>query len=68
MRKREWEGKITAENQTWEGFVTLNKASEYLGIHVMTAYRLAKEKKLPLVKIGGRWLTKLSWMDKLLTP
>jgi len=41
------------------------EAAEYLGIHIMSFYRLAKTGKLPAIKIGGGWRLIKDEVDKL---
>lgn len=36
-------------------YMNIKEASEYLGIHTVTAYRLLKQKKLPGFRVGGQW-------------
>ena len=35
--------------------LTVEQIAEFLHLHVMTIYRLAKQGKLPGFKVGGRW-------------
>ena len=35
--------------------LTVGQVAEFLHLHVMTVYRLAKEGRLPAFKVGGRW-------------
>ena len=35
--------------------LTIEQVAQLLRLHVMTAYRLVKEGKLPGFKVGGRW-------------
>ena len=32
-------------------------------IHEMTGYRMAKDRRIPLVKVGGRWKTRRDILD-----
>ena len=45
-------------------FVSIDEASVYLNLHKMTVYRLAKRKLIPMIKVGGKWKTKIEWLDK----
>lgn len=38
--------------------------AEYLGIHVITLYRLMKQNKIPGCKIGGQWRFKRDIIDE----
>lgn len=35
--------------------LTVDQVADFLHLHAMTVYRLAKEGKLPGFKVGGRW-------------
>ena len=35
--------------------LTVEQVAEFLRLHVMTVYRLAKEGKIPGFKVGNRW-------------
>ena len=35
--------------------LTVDQVAEFLRLHVMTVYRLAKEGKIPGFKVGNRW-------------
>ncbi|MBI3318806.1 MAG: helix-turn-helix domain-containing protein [Candidatus Omnitrophica bacterium] len=35
--------------------LTIDQVADFLHLHPMTVYRLAKEGKLPGFKVGGRW-------------
>lgn len=35
--------------------MTLKETAGYLGLHVMTVYKLTREGKIPAAKIGGQW-------------
>lgn len=35
--------------------LTVEQVAEFLHLHAMTVYRLAKEGKVPGFKVGGRW-------------
>jgi len=35
--------------------MTPKKAAKYLGLHLITIYRLIKKGELPSFKIGGQW-------------
>ena len=35
--------------------LTIRQVADLLHLHVMTVYRLTKERRLPGFKVGGRW-------------
>ena len=35
--------------------MTLREVAQYLGLHVMTVYKLTREGRVPAAKIGGQW-------------
>ncbi len=35
--------------------LTIEEVAQFLHLHIMTVYRLAKGGKLPGFKVGGRW-------------
>jgi excisionase family DNA binding protein len=35
--------------------MTPREASQYLGFHIVSLYRLIRSQKIPAMKIGGRW-------------
>jgi len=35
--------------------LTPKETAEYLKLHIVTLYRMLKEKKIPSSKIGGQW-------------
>lgn len=40
------------------------EASEYLGVHIVTIYRLLKGKKIPAFKVGSQWRFKQDELDQ----
>ena len=38
-----------------EQIMTLLEVAQYLGLHVMTVYKLTREGRVPAAKIGGQW-------------
>ena len=44
--------------------MTPKEAAEYLGLHLITIYRLVKKGKLPGFKIGGQWRFKKDLLDE----
>ena len=47
--------------------MTLQEVAKYLGLHVMTVYKLTREGRVPGAKIGGQWRFKRDileeWLD-----
>ncbi len=47
--------------------MTLREVAKYLGLHVMTVYKLTREGRVPAAKIGGQWRFKRDvledWLD-----
>ena len=41
----------------------VEQVAEFLHLHVMTVYRLAKEGKLPGFKVGGQWRFRLNDLE-----
>jgi excisionase family DNA binding protein len=46
-------------------FYTPDEAASYLGISVMTIYRLLKKGGLPGAKVGSQWRIRKSDLDKI---
>lgn len=48
--------------------MTPKEAANFLGIHLVTVYRLLKKGDLPAMKLGGQWRFKKDvlneWMNK----
>jgi len=44
--------------------MTPKEAASYLGLHLITVYRLIKKKELPGFKIGGQWRFKKDLLDE----
>ena len=38
-----------------EQIMTLREVAQYLGLHIMTVYKLTREGRVPAAKIGGQW-------------
>ena len=43
--------------------MTPREAAQYLGLHLVTIYRLIKKGELPGFKIGGQWRFKKDLLD-----
>jgi excisionase family DNA binding protein len=48
------------------GIMTLREVAQYLGLHVMTVYKLTREGRMPAAKIGGQWRFKRDVLDEWL--
>ena len=46
--------------------MTLREVAKYLGLHVMTVYKLTREGRVPAAKIGGQWRFKQDILDECL--
>ena len=46
--------------------MTLREVARYLGLHVMTVYKLTREGRVPAAKIGGQWRFKRDVLDQWL--
>ena len=46
--------------------MTLREVAQYLGLHVMTVYKLTREGRVPAAKIGGQWRFKRNVLDEWL--
>jgi excisionase family DNA binding protein len=49
-----------------EDIMTLREVAQYLGLHVMTVYKLTREGRVPAAKIGGQWRFKRDVLDQWL--
>lgn len=43
----------------------IKQTSQYLGVRERTLYSLAKEGKIPAIKIGGQWRFKKDQLDAM---
>ena len=46
--------------------MTLREVAQYLGLHVMTVYKLTLGGQVPAAKIGGQWRFKRDVLDRWL--
>jgi excisionase family DNA binding protein len=46
-----------------QNIMTLREVAGYLGLHVMTVYKLTREGRVPAAKIGGQWRFKRDVLD-----
>jgi len=53
-------------NKTRGQIMTLKEVAHYLGLHVMTVYKLTREGRVPAAKIGGQWRFKRDVLDQWL--
>lgn len=44
--------------------MTTREAAKYLGIHLITLYRLIKRGEIPTFRIGGLWRLKKDLLDE----
>ena len=49
-----------------EEIMTLREVAQYLGLHVMTVYKLTREGRMPAAKIGGQWRFKRDVLEEWL--
>lgn len=56
------------EGKSLQGYVSVNEASEYLGLSKVHIYRLTSQKRIPHYKIGGNVRFKLSELDEFVKP
>ena len=49
--------------QKHDDIMTLKEVAKYLGLHVMTVYKLTREGRVPAAKIGGQWRFKRNVLD-----
>lgn len=50
-------------NQAFEPLLTAEEAANHLRIHVKTLQRLAREQRVPCVRMGKYWRFRLSALD-----
>lgn len=55
--------KTKKENFSHGQIMTPREAAKYLGIHIITAYRLINKGKIPCFRIGGQWRFKKDLLD-----
>ena len=46
--------------------MTLQEVAQYLGLHVMTVYKLTRQGRVPAAKIGGQWRFKRDVLEEWL--
>jgi excisionase family DNA binding protein len=51
-----------------DDIMTLKEVAKYLGLHVMTVYKLTREGRVPAAKIGGQWRFKRNVLDEWHSP
>ena len=47
-------------------YLTIQQVSQFLGLHPMTVYKLAREHHLPAYKLGGKWRFSQGLIEKWL--
>ena len=52
-----------AKKSSRSQIMTPKEAAKYLGLHLITIYRLIKKGELPSFKIGGQWRFKKDLLD-----
>lgn len=57
--------KLNGKTDT-NNIMTLSEVANYLGLHVMTVYKLTREGRVPAAKIGGQWRFKRDILDSWL--
>ena len=55
--------KIKKKLSTRSSIMTPKEAAKYLGLHLITIYRLTKKGELPGFKIGGQWRFKKDLLE-----
>lgn len=51
------------EGKSRTQILTPREAAEYLGLHLITIYRLIKKGRLPAFRIGGQWRFKKDLLE-----
>ena len=59
MKEEKAQGKRSPRTQ----IMTPKEAAKYLGLHLITIYRLIKKGELPGFKVGGQWRFKKDLLD-----
>lgn len=57
------EGKPQEKRGSRAQIMTPKEAARYLGLHLITIYRLIKKGELPGFKVGGQWRFKKDLLD-----
>lgn len=57
------ESLMAAAEDIFEPLLTADEAAEHLRIHVKTLQRLARERRVPCVRMGKYWRFRLSALD-----
>ena len=52
---------------TFEPLLTAEEAAEHLRIHVKTLQKLARDQRVPTVRLGKYWRFRLSALDRWVT-
>jgi excisionase family DNA binding protein len=59
-------GDTMKRNGSGTQLMTLREVAGYLGLHVMTVYKLTREGRIPSAKVGGQWRFKRDVLDEWL--
>ena len=51
------------EESSRRQIITPKEAAQYLGLHIITVYRLIKKGEIPGFRIGGQWRFKKDLLD-----
>ncbi len=54
---------MTLNGKKPNNIMTLSEVAQYLGLHVMTVYKLTREGRVPAAKVGGQWRFKRDILD-----
>ena len=57
------EKKTKGKSRSRSQIMTPKEAAKYLGLHLITIYRLIKKGELPGFKVGGQWRFKKDLLD-----
>ena len=55
--------KVPDKSRSRTQIMTPKEAAKYLGLHLITIYRLIKKGELPGFKVGGQWRFKKDLLD-----
>jgi excisionase family DNA binding protein len=60
-------GSSFASSANFEALLTADEAAAHLRIHVKTVQKLAREQRIPTVRMGKYWRFRLSALDRWVT-
>lgn len=61
--EKEANKKSKSKTSSPSSIMTPKQVAKYLGLHIITLYRLIKKGKLPSFKVGGQWRVKKDLLD-----